>query len=216
MSDCFIALLIQLSLSSDRREYTPGFLRRPHLRPKEVTPTSFPSHSSGPPESPYGQNKDMTCHIWTCYIDTHTCSFSGPTRSMKQRTATTSPYMSKADWKGTCSLKTRTAVFDELMLMKAFLPHRCQPCYCRLNRHISCCWWWQASGCSIQGSCTSACRSQSRWWTSGRPTFSWWRCLFSPIRPPGSWNQPLGLWPSYPTWAISLPWFSSPVCWAEM
>ena len=56
MSDFFIVFLIHLSFSSVRYEYTPGLSIRPHPFPKEVTPTSPPLHTSGPPESPYREN----------------------------------------------------------------------------------------------------------------------------------------------------------------
>lgn len=48
-----MVFLIQSSCFSERKEYTPGFFMSPQRPPKDVTPTSAPLHSSGPPESPW-------------------------------------------------------------------------------------------------------------------------------------------------------------------
>lgn len=89
-------------------------------------------------------------------------------------------------------------------------------CSHRPHRHISCLWWWEGSGCNRQESCTSFCQPPSHWQTTGRQTFAWPRCLFSPIQPPDSGYQLLDLWPLWATRDISLPWSSSQLCQAEV
>jgi len=69
ISNLFVIFLIQTSCFSDRKAYTPGLSIRPHPFPKDVTPTSAPSHNSGPPESPWRENTYATCHVF----DSHTC-----------------------------------------------------------------------------------------------------------------------------------------------
>lgn len=80
-----IVFLIQLSCFAESNVYTPGNCASPHRRPKDVTPTSSPPHSRGPPESPCGQRSRRVISTSATETDGLEASLPGRYRHCRYR-----------------------------------------------------------------------------------------------------------------------------------